>query len=577
MGKHSAFTQELANAFPEWSKVRNDPDSNGQRLLNVIANEVENLDFALQKVNKNTLLSTSNLAEIDQLFKIHLNPNFEFTEENSNIETVTYVPPTVLNGTIDGTMISSEEDDLVDTAPSEPKAAIKVVKEGNIKSFWEDSKPDAVSAGAKIPYGGVDEIESITIQKKIDELYSLPTILHPLRDVRGAGYFYFTLVAGHPYFRKEDGRLARSRILIKGTNRRGVEDSEVIVFPWETTTTSKKEWRSITSITPVDILGKTTPVLNCGASNIEEDSYLIIYADGASKEDYASLTNARWSKGRKKIDEFWGTMQVESRGVLERAEYATEDWKMVMKGNVGKVSKDRWNLKDRSNNNIKEIKDIELIPFKNQCWALVVNLDDTEKLCLYDLDKESNDSINELKDLTKNPSINILVDDDDVVIGETISYHLMHEKFLKNIAGVKVSYSFNGTISYLSGNDTNYDLVFQKDRILKSVETPTLLNTGEYILIGEVLFSDNTTEVIKKIVKIKGKKPLKTFDLQAMGVKNNGEIPSGLFLDSDQKLWIKTDKSYQEVKTHKNLALFDYDRKVIYLHEKYKDLTVEYS
>ncbi|HJO96341.1 MAG TPA: hypothetical protein QF753_23345 [Victivallales bacterium] len=575
MGKQSPLTQELANAFPAWSKIRNDPDSNGQRLLNAIANEAEDLAFALQKVDKNTLLSTANLAEIDQLFKIHFDPNFIFTEDNVNTQTVTYVPPTTIEGTIDGVMISSEEDNLVDTSTN-PKAAITLIEDGNIKTFWEDSKPDAVSAGKKVPYGGGSEIQSITLQKKIDELYSLETILHPLREVRGAGYFYFTLIAGHPYFRKEEGRLARSRILIKGINRREMEDSEIIVFPWETTVTSKKEWRSITSITPLDILSKTTPVLNCGNTTYEEDSYLKIYADGASKEDYLSLSNTRWSKDRRKIDEFWGTLDVQNRGVLERAEYATQDWKMVMKGNVGKVSKDRWNLKDKSNQDIKEIKDIELIPFKNQCWALVKDANDKEKLCLYDLDKESNDSINELKDLTNNPSIDILIDNEDIVIGETISYHLTHSKFLKNVAGVKVSYSFNGTIAYLSGDDTNYDLVFQKDRILKSVETPILLNTGEYILIGEVIFSDNTTEVIKKIVKSKSKKPLKTFDLEEMGVKVSGEDPSGLFLDSDQKLWIKTNLNYHEINVHKNLALFDYERKIIYLHEKYKDLKVEY-
>jgi hypothetical protein len=95
-------------------------------------------------------------------------------------------------------------------------------------------------------------------------------------------------------------------------------------------------------------------------------------------------------------------------------------------------------------------------------------------------------------------------------------------------------------------------------------------------LIGEVIFSDNTTEVIKKIVKSKSKKPLKTFDLEEMGVKVSGEDPSGLFLDSDQKLWIKTNLNYHEINVHKNLALFDYERKIIYLHEKYKDLKVEY-
>ena len=53
MGKRSVVTQELANAFPEWSKIRLDQDSNGQRLLNCFANEIEDLEDTVFKIGKN--------------------------------------------------------------------------------------------------------------------------------------------------------------------------------------------------------------------------------------------------------------------------------------------------------------------------------------------------------------------------------------------------------------------------------------------------------------------------------------------------------------------------------------------
>ena len=145
---------------------------------------------------------------------------------------------------------------------------------------------------------------------------------------------------------------------------------------------------------------------------------------------------------------------------------------------------------------------------------------------------------------------------------------------MQSIEEYKVWYEIPGntTKNYLTGTSSTYTINNTNKRIVYS-GTLEILTDGEYILGATALYADGTTESTVKLINVKSKKPLKSFLLSSLGITN----PTGLFLDSDQKLWIKTDLAFNEIKKHKNIALFDYNRKIIYLHENYTSLTVDYA
>ena len=55
MKKRSLVTQELANAFPLWSKIRSDEQSIGFDLLNAIGLNIETIDKELYRNFDNLL------------------------------------------------------------------------------------------------------------------------------------------------------------------------------------------------------------------------------------------------------------------------------------------------------------------------------------------------------------------------------------------------------------------------------------------------------------------------------------------------------------------------------------------
>ena len=564
MGKKSVLTQEIVNSFPSWSRIRTDPDSNGQRVLNTFANEIEELENITARISSNNHLSTTNLDEIDQIYKVVLPSNFPFLEESSYTDISTYVPPDSISGELDTPDVSALED-AIGTGASGDLKTVSLVEDGDIKTFWEDSFPDSISLGDQVD---ISKAVSRTIDiVDLDDLDSFQVLEHPLKDNlnRGGGRFYFTLVAGYPYLRKEDQRILRSRIVISGETRKGTYESETIVFPWSSTVPSKKEWATITSIIAFDVNQKQTPIVKCSSRDTEGlNSYLSIEGDNSSQDDYLSLQNLRTSIERSKVDEFWG---LTNTGVLQRIEYSTDNWRLLLKGQMTKIAAERWSLLDKDLNTLS-ITDIELVPFKNQFWAV----DDTN-LYLYSLDIENNENIESLKDPPDSPGIEIMLDSPDVIPGEKLNIAIFHKRLYKTVS----LYS----LSYLNSAGTRTEILpdtisSNNNRVLCSAELDISANGG-YILEATVTYADGTTETAKKLVTVKSKTPLKTFPLKgganSLGISGT---PSSLFLDSDQKLWVKTEQKFNEIKTHKNLAIIDYKRKVIYLHENYKELTVNY-
>jgi hypothetical protein len=567
MGKKSSITQEVVNSFPKWSKIRNDPDSTGQRIINSFCNEIEELEKVTQRIEKNNHLSTVNLDEIDQIYSLALPTTFAFLEASTDVNLSGYTPPTSISGELSISITPSLEDaPILGTGAIGTSLDITLIEDGDIKTFWENSDPDSVTLGETVSIS--KEVHQIIDVVKLD---TLGTLDHPMRDLpsRRGGRFHFTLTAGYPYIRKEEGSLLRSRIVISGETRKGTFERETLVFPWEDTVATKKEWSRITSIIPYDVVMNLTPIQRCGdASGNNVLAFLSIYGDNSLTEhegDYASLSNLRTSVNRNKIDEFWGLL---NGGILERAEHATDNYRLLMRGHVDKISKDRWDLLDKDGVSVSP-NDIELIPFKDKFWAV-----DDNNLYLYSLTSEDNKGIERLKDNPDAQKLEIKMDTEDLVIGEKASISLFLKRSTRAIRHYTLEVEKPTVPTPTVETLVTSNISTVNEKVLYNTELDISLNGG-YILKATAIYSDDSTETVTKLFTVKSKTPIKTFPLKGAGLDISG-TPTGLFLDSDQKLWVKTDVNFYEIKPHKNLALIDYKRKIVYLHQNYTGLIIDY-
>jgi hypothetical protein len=108
-------------------------------------------------------------------------------------------------------------------------------------------------------------------------------------------------------------------------------------------------------------------------------------------------------------------------------------------------------------------------------------------------------------------------------------------------------------------------------RVIIDDITVTPAIRGEWLFVVESEFVDGTIHTDKVIARVQYKNPETTIDISDV---ITAPIV-GLDFDADQQLWVLTDDDfYHRLKFHKDIALVDYDNKIIYLHEDYRDLKV---
>ena len=548
MNKLSPLTQELVNAFPDWTKVRKDSQSMGFQLLNNLANPIEKLEFDLNKLDHNMFLDTFNMDELTLIYKVPIF-NYSFQEVSENGRFVKYIPPTVV-GHLDNSGSNT--------------VTVKNISDGTLKSFWEDSDPDRITSqnnysGTPISIGQTDLLSFLD-----------GTVAYPLEHhIPEGGKLYFDLISEMPYLRLEEGNLKKARIKIEGINENNVKDSEVIVFIWRDIAQSKKNWKRLTKITTYDCSDNAT---------------LSVSSEPVNHSEYLSLSNLRYSPSGNKIDEFWGILNETNQSYLERVEYISDEPYKLIQQSAEKITKDRWALKDKQGAAIEEIKDMALIPFKDKFWALgeltqtVNNVDiTTNKLYLFSLGIENYEKLDKLLEKDDSCELSIQFVTEDVVSNEDLRILVWHERHFETIEQLEVYYTApDDQVTYLTNSGaaglTNFT---ERERIVFQQSIP-ISQEGEYVITARMKNTEGVIKTTCKVFKNNIKTAIQEFSLD--GIIPTGRTPVGLYFDKNQTLLVKatsgSNSYYYEISQHKDIMLMDYQRKIIYLHEKYEGLDV---
>lgn len=80
----SHVTQELANMFPQWMHLRDNPRSRGQQFYSPLAMQLNELESKMDDSFKSKFISTAPVNEIDVLYRVKLTSNIDLTDASAS-------------------------------------------------------------------------------------------------------------------------------------------------------------------------------------------------------------------------------------------------------------------------------------------------------------------------------------------------------------------------------------------------------------------------------------------------------------------------------------------------------------
>lgn len=530
--KKSTTTQELVNTFPPWSRVREDSQSIGYQLLNALSVPIEGIAKELSRAAANEFLSTANLDEIDIFHKAILPPSFVFDTSSADPLKTIQLAPTV-SGVVSGVsyLVASTE-------------------ENSVESVWYDTLPNRVSLVTVVT--GTDDV---LLDLDASQFPQEGTYDHHL----GGGHIHLETASGIQYISLVKGEVVRAQVVLTGTTRKGATDEkDNIVFPWNQKQKSLKEWKQITKVE---------------TQNIPSGIQLTIKSGDYAFADYISPWNLRVSDRRRKIDEFWGLGTSDnSKPVLNRIEYTSDEWEQLVSVGATKAPSQSWELLDEDWAAVDGI-DMAIQPFSDRAWIVTT----TGMLYCYDLAESMPSGLAGLRGKTPGSNVQLEADFREVIFGEDFEFIPWHAKPIEEILAYRLYYKDpTGTVSGLNrGIPVPYsnDFWIRGQQLRRTIEDVVLFPTahrGEYLFTFEAFMAGGETHTEKVLFKTTHKIAQKTFDLSSL---ISGTV-SGIEFDSDQYLWVKTDIGYHRINLHYDVMLIDFDSKILYFKEDYDTVDV---
>jgi hypothetical protein len=531
--KKSNIVQELANIYPSWSKVRTDEQSVGQQVLNPIAVSMERMEKQIRIMRDNQYITTANLDDIDLVFKVQLDADFAFDQDNTDPLFACSLVPEV-SGLLEGTWYSVEQAEFND-----------------IESFWYNSIPNRLS----IETSGIADFELTSL-----EAQETPVTGEWQHHLDG-GKIWIEATGGVQYLTFEGDQLLRAKVILHGQTRKGTWEEETLIFPWDMKQSTTKEWKQITEIHVYDM---------------EDEVDLDIRSADFNGGPCLSPWNLRYSTNRNKIDEFWDVGHNGTIPTLDRLEYQSDEWQQLVLGFSSKEIIDRWELLDENSNTISGV-DIALQPFTDRAWIVTSD----NKLYLYELTEDTISGIDDLRDITHGSHIQLDYDESHVLLGEDIEVVPWHARPLKEIQSYRIWYKRpdGQKFGLLNGSSVAYTSDFtvtipSGTKITRTVENlisiPTTMR-GEYLIVFEATFIDNDIHEVRRVFTVRHKEPLVELDLSTIV----SGTPDGIDFDTDQKLWVKYGNTCYQIGLHTDIMLIDYTNKKIYFQEEYEEVGIK--
>lgn len=543
--KLSKVTQRLVNQFPEWSSVRSDEQSLGFQLANVIGNQLELLDLENARLGKNYFLPTVNLSEIDLVYRYELGSLFTFGINELDITNSIYTPPTVTGTILTGSFNA--------TGAATSPVSILIASNNDIKSFWYDPTPSRIRLGEEITSSHT-LLASTVVSSSPYTSFNLP---------HKPGRLFLSLAGGTKFIGlDENGNVNRTLVTIKGITRKGLEEEETLVFLYNSTRETTKEWKQLIS---VGVYGVTpiTSTLSIKSARFNDGPHLDFWNIDSSVSGF-------------KVDSFWnlGTNTLNNK-TLDLVRFTADNPNVLLLGFSEQQSIRQIELLSTSGTSITVLNDLAIQPFTNRIWTCsgtVLYTYDVELPYpnMKQVDKKQYDSITRIE-----------FDSYHKVQGDSVNIDYIFARPIKQIAKHRVSVKYPDTTSYgiVDGSTVSISSDYWVPSALSGSKIRpshgfTLAQRGDYIFTLETVFSDATSVIDQKIVSAESIRATNQYNLNGSAIVTAGRTITGITFDSDNNMWLlDSTGSKWKILFAFDKMLVDYDQKVIYLREDYPTIT----
>jgi hypothetical protein len=532
MSRKSKVTQEMANGFPEWTKVRTDDQSVGQSLINTIGLEMETLLTEMFRAQKSMFLTTAFTGEIDQTFKITLPNYFSFDTNNTNTLASISVVPTI-SGRLGNEWFTVEH-----------------IEDGSLHSFWYDAIPSRIGLVSTFV------LEDLLVASGMSTDINLQLVNSGL-DLDNK----LTVVTNGQQLVSVDANnnLQRSKVRIDGITWKGTTESEDVVFLFAESKQTFKAWTNITKIAPIDFSEETH--IDVFSHQFNQPYYI---------DSFESLS--QFSESRENLPLFWTIIESnDNNSILQAQRYTAEKAIDLIRNQPTFAEYRSWELLDALNNPVI-INDIVPVPNEQRIFAIT-----NSGLLIYDTFMEL-PNLKALTLRTPNALIDIETSSDYIIReGEVevspifkrpIKTIIRHRVKIKYPDGIEQGILLDGTLVPVSVDYwINEEIT---DRFIRQPFFLELTDLGQHVITLECVYLDQTVEFAQRAILVQSKSPLVQLDFS-----NITTTASGIDIDHQNRLLILDSAgTVHHMQLYYDKVLIDFENKELTFREQYDEIKV---
>jgi len=520
-------TQALADLLPPTWRLRQDLFSTGQQFLNPAGQTLRSLNDQIKGLQDNSSLSTFRVDGLDTLYRLALGLDFAFVQETNDPRQISWRPP-FLRGFIDSNIYE------INTLEANTLEALDRVLPTRIELT------DIVAHGLPV----LEATPLNQLSQASFEPLAIP------------GYLYLTLSG-----LEQKGQIYRSifypaQIRITGETTKGTIEEETVVFPANLTLPTRKRYKSVLKVKTLYMVPETATLTITDASGgpaaFITDTDLVFSVD--RQDQYAN-----WSINGNSLQCSYYLPGTEAMPYLE-SRYTfqlTDPAGVPLSGNCA----------------VYPILHHDFLAVTNGSWLFLYH-----KLLEY----PDQATLAHLKNLT-DPCLLAITADRYFYQPGNILQILPWQ--LAPTQGI-IQYSFqvappgSPLSPYQPDAANNLTLAgattWINNPARKNLQVPalnynlTLDQPGYWAVALTALYDDGTTSTDVRLFGALQKTPLAAFDLSV----SFAEELTGVFVDSQEKLWVKDSSRCGQFNLLYDYALVDYQRKLIYFKEAYDEVEV---
>lgn len=539
---YAPYMEQLASYLPDYTRAGVDRYSVFQQLLNPIALKMDNIRQKTQSHHRSLLINASDLSDPDWLYEYELDSSEEFNFVINSEGASSVVPPTVwgYSGVNRINLRACE----------------------SFRDFWEEAIPTRFTVIESINPALVALTPSISIREL--------EVLAPF-DVPTNGRVYLTLHSSSSIVDITSEELGQAFIVLEGISGTGADQKEVILLLEEGDIPSKLNWSKIESVSL--------------ETNIESASGEVLFGLLPTRlgirvePSFKSVLNRRtdtvkWQTGEDEIGSYVDKLLSGEGHIIDIAR-GESSFSAVQRYRLADANGDAVSITDHSVNlsgNFFYGTDIDTLYLWDRRDRLPSNLalmtgiteqpEQSFAIVAYELQTVEDDAPSVVLSVEMERALGLktarswmwsVVKPD----GETL--------YIKPSTGEFFEYEYWNDnpipINYYGIKERNFDL--------------TLDEIGDYMFELRVLYTDGTTDIIRRIFQLHQKNAIAQYDLGHL-IDLTDEI-NRVHVTENGELWISNAETIYKMRPVYDTFMIDTENSKLYFREEYDAVEVEFN